>query len=93
MEFAYTITNDGDDVERIYSLTIIRGDETVDFTEIPDQVPTVNLQPGQTVTIRQVVEVNVCTGGSGVFDTQADVVTGPPCDVEVCTSICFIISL
>lgn len=83
VEFKYTIINDGDDVERIYSVEVTRGGVSTVLTDLPDVVPTANLPPGGTVVITETVEVNICQEGSGAFDTEASVLAGPPCDVEV----------
>ena len=83
VQFKYTITNDGDDVERIYSITVTRGDMTTILTDLPDVIPTTDLAPGETIVITSTEDIDICQGGPDVFDTQADVLAGPPCDVEV----------
>jgi len=62
----------------------MRGGETIEVTDVPDVLPDVDLAPGETVVAVMIHEFDICTAeGVGVFDTQVDVLAGPPCDVEV----------
>ena len=79
VEFSYTITNDGTEVERIYSVEVTRDGLTTDIT---DTFPLTDLAPGASTIIIQTVEVDVCAG-ENVFETEVAYTTGPPCDVTV----------
>jgi hypothetical protein len=80
VEYSYTITNIGTQVERIYTLEVTRGGETQDITST---FPVTDLQPGQSTIVIQNAEINVCREGLDAFNTLAAFVTGPPCDVQV----------
>jgi len=80
VEFSYTVTNVGNEVERIYSLEITRGGETTDITST---FSITDIAPGASALIVQNAQIDVCQGGDSAFDTEAGFVTGPPCDVEV----------
>lgn len=80
--FIYTITNDGNEVERIYAVTVTRGTMTTVLTDVPDLIPTVDLAPGESIVVPVVHEIDVCAGDDA-FDTKITVLAGPPCDVEV----------
>jgi hypothetical protein len=84
VEYIYTITNNGPDVERIYSVVVTRGDETIVVTDIPDEIPTVDLVPGEVFVAPVTREIDICTPvGTGAFATATTLLTGPPTEVDV----------
>ena len=86
-EYTYTITNNGADVERLYSVTVTRGANTYIVTDIPPEIPTVDLGPGEVLVTPVTREIDVCTEiGIDAFDTKAILLTGPPTSVDVSTT-------
>ncbi|CAB9511350.1 expressed unknown protein [Seminavis robusta] len=84
VEFIYTISNDGTETERIYSLQVTRGLESIVITDIPDAIPTVDLPPGDVIVAPVLREIDVCTEtGIGAFNTVAKLLTGPPSSISV----------
>jgi hypothetical protein len=79
VEYIYTITNNSPNVQRIYSVVVTRGMETIIVTDIPEEVPTVDLAPGEVLVAPVVREIDVCTViGTDAFVTRATLLTGPP---------------
>ena len=83
VEFSYAIQNWGDDVERIYSVQVTRGDMSTVVTDIPDFIPTTDLAPGEIIVGITEHQYDICQLGPDWYSTRADVLAGPPCDVEV----------
>jgi hypothetical protein len=84
VEFTYTMTNDSDEVQRIYSLVITQMGVVSDASDV--LFPTFNVEPGADFVVKQRTEVDICNmniTGASHFSTTAAFVTGPPCDVEI----------
>ena len=80
VEYTYTLTNDSNDDQQIFSLTEIRNGVTTDITSsIP---PNTILAPGETFTTPpNAVTLDLCSGET--VETQADLFTGPPIAVAI----------
>ena len=87
VEFAYTIQNWGDDIERIYSVQVTRGEVSTIVTDIPEFIPTTDLAPGEIIVGTTLHTYDICALGPDWYITRADVLAGPPCDVEVSRGI------
>mmetsp|Transcript_14022 Transcript_14022/g.30460 ORF Transcript_14022/g.30460 Transcript_14022/m.30460 type:complete len:319 (-) Transcript_14022:125-1081(-) len=79
-DMVHSITNNNDEVERVYQLEAIRNGKEVDLIGlIPEG--SADIQPGATLQIVERVEINQCEGEG--YDTETSVITGPPCEVAV----------
>lgn len=86
VEYMYNMTNFGTDTRRIYSLTVLRNGVLTIVTNIPEEVPIVLVQPGQSYLAYspQVVTADICTEqGLHVFDSKVDIAGGVPVESTV----------
>ena len=80
VEYTYSFTNDSDDAEQIYSLSVIRNGVTTDITG--DIGPATVLSPGQSLSTPPLMDtIDLCAGES--VSTQGFLFTGPPVDVSI----------
>ena len=80
VEYTYSFTNESDDAEQIYSLSVIRNGVTTDITG--DIGPETVLSPGQSLSAPPLMDtIDLCAGER--VNTQAFLFTGPPIDVSI----------
>ena len=80
--YTYTITNDSDDQERIYSLQVQYGGFTTSIGNFETEEVLIN--PGETITVTNTEEVDICgPDGSDALALTATLFTGPPISVDI----------
>ena len=76
----HTVVNSGDAAVRIYELNAIRNRGKVNLYDlIPSDA--IDMQPGSQIQVVERVEINQCEGDT--FETETQLIVGPPADVVV----------
>jgi len=80
VDMTHTMANSGDATVRIYELNAIRNNEKVNLYDL---VPSdaIDMQPGVRIQVVERVKINQCEGGT--FETETQLIVGPPADVVV----------
>lgn len=79
----HTIVNSGEAVVRIYELNAIRNNDKINLYDL---VPSdaIDMQPGSQTRVVERVQINQCEGET--FETETQLIAGPPADVAVTIS-------
>jgi len=90
VEFLIYLSNAGNDVQRVYELSLTQSGDVTSFEDIV--AGSLDLIPGEVAMVSLDAVINICTNDPDMaFDTQVDIISGPPCNIEV--RIIFCISL
>ena len=80
VDMTHTVVNSGDAAVRIYELNAIRNRGKVNLYDlIPSDA--IDMQPGSQIQVVERVEINQCEGDT--FETETQLIVGPPADVVV----------
>jgi hypothetical protein len=83
--YTYSITNVGDDSERVYSIQVIRAGLTTSIGDVA--IEETVLIPGQSFQVTSTEELDICgPTGNDVFALSAFVFSAPPIDVDIVIS-------
>lgn len=83
VDMTHTIVNSGEAVVRIYELNAIRNNEKINLYDLVSS-DAIDMQPGSQTQVVERVQINQCEGET--FETETQLIAGPPADVVVTIS-------
>ena len=83
VDMTHTIVNLGEAVFRIYELNAIRNNDKINLYDlVPNDA--IDMQPESQIRVVERVQINQCEGET--FETETQLIAGPPVDVDVTIS-------
>ena len=83
VDMTHTIVNLGEAVFRIYELNAIRNNDKINLYDlVPNDA--IDMQPGSQIRVVERVQINQCEDET--FETETQLIAGPPVDVDVTIS-------